>query len=433
MKTILLKGGFVAIPEAVIRSDIILREGRLQLVDGKTQSDKVVDISGKYVVPGFVDIHFHGYNLFEFTAGLYDPESDSFDNSRSAYRQGFEMLSRKLAEFGVTGFYVASGTDSIDTLKICYSRLAEFLNGPEDILLGARLLGALLEGPFINPNMAGAMNPELVQEPLIEVFDSIDDGGTIKMANVVPDAGPKSCELIRYLTEKGIIVGVGHTNATCRQIEQAVKAGLKYCIHFTNGPTGGSYKPFEGGGAVEAVLKFDELYAEQICDGFHVNPAYVLDIIKRKDVDKILGITDCSHVAGSDVKEFSIGGVRGAVSEDGSHLRVPGKVNTLFGSTLTMNRGFANLLNWLTTDMQGIWNRLHEALRFEEALMAAVRIFSTNPCVLTGRAKQGYGSIVDGARADLCVLDIAGSAGDYKVGVESTIVDGNMVYQAAKS
>jgi predicted amidohydrolase YtcJ len=53
--------------------------------------------------------------------------------------------------------------------------------------------------------------------------------------------------------------------------------------------------------------------------------------------------------------------------------------------------------------------------------------------VLTGRAKQGYGSIVDGARADLCVLDIAGSAGDYKVGVEATIVDGNMVYQAAKS
>jgi len=430
MKTILLKGGFVVTPEAVIRSDIILREGRLQLVDGKTQSDKEVNIKGKYVVPGFVDIHFHGYNLFEFTAGLYDPESDSFDNSRTAYRQGFEMLSRKLAEFGVTGFYVASGTDSIDTLKTCYSRLAEFFNGPEDTLLGARLLGALLEGPFINPSMAGAMNPELVQEPLREVFDSIDDGGTIKMANVVPDAGLKSCELIQYLTEKGIIVGAGHTNATCRQIEQAVKAGLKYCIHFTNGPTGGSYKPFEGGGAVEAVLKFDELYAEQICDGFHVNPAYVLDIIKRKGIDKILGITDCAYVVGSDVKDFSIGGVHGAVSDDGTHLRVVGKVNTLFGSTLTMNRGFANLLNWLTTDMQGIWNRLHEALRFEEALMAAVRIFSTNPCELTGRAKQGCGSIVDGARADLTVLDIAGLAGDYKVSVESTIVDGNMVYQA---
>ncbi|MHC4396945.1 MAG: hypothetical protein ACYS1A_14985 [Planctomycetota bacterium] len=428
MKTVLLKGGFVVTPEAVVRSDIVLCEGRIELGGGETQSEKVVDITGKYVVPGFVDIHFHGYNLFEFTVGLYDKKKDSFEDSRATYEQGFEMLSRKLAEFGVTGFYVASGTDSIETLKMCYSRLADYLSKAESRPAGARLLGGLLEGPFINPNMSGAMNPELVLEPAKDIFDSIEDGGSIKLANVAPDAGRKSCELTEYLTDKGIVVGAGHTNATCEQVSDAVKSGLKYCIHFTNGPTGGSYKPFKGGGAVEAVLKFDELYAEQICDGFHINPAYVLDIIKRKGIDKILGITDCSYVVGSGVKEFSIGGVRGAVSDDGTHLRVVGKVNTLFGSTLTMNRGFANLLNWLTTDMQGIWNRRHEGFGLEEALVAAARIFSTNPCVLTDRAEEGFGSIVDGAKADLCVLDVTGSAGEYKVTVESTIVEGNTVY-----
>ena len=93
-----------------------------------------------------------------------------------------------------------------------------------------------------------------------------------------------------------------------------------------------------------------------------------------------------------------------------------------------MNRGFNNLLNWLTVDMQGFWNRLHEAMGFEDAMVAVAKIFSANPCTLTGLKEQGYGSIVDGAKADLAVLDIAGNAGNYKVTVDSTIIDGNVVY-----
>lgn len=419
-------------PQQVMRSDIILRNGRIELATNHAHFDKVVDVTGRYVVPGFVDIHFHGYNLFEFTIGLYDPRADTYDNSRAAYEHCFGMLSRKLAEFGVTGFYLSTFAAPIETLKLCYGRLADYLSKADNASVGARLLGGGLEGTFINPNMAGAMNPDLVLEPAPNVFDSIEDRGTIKLANVVPDAGRKSCELTEHLTNKGIVVGAGHTNATANQVADAIEAGLKYCIHFTNGPTGGSYKPFEGGGAIEAVLKLDELYAEQICDGFHVNPPYVRDIIKRKGIDKILGVTDCTFIAGSNLKDFTVGGIRGAVSDDGSYLRVVDKPNTLFGSTLTMNRGFSNLLGWLTTDMHGIWNRLHEALKFEEALVAAAKIYSTNPCVLTGLAEQGYGSLVNGAKADLCVLDITGSEGDYKVTVESTIIDGNTVYRRQK-
>jgi len=430
MKAVLLKNGFLVTPQRVIRSDIVLRNGRIELISGQTAFDKVIDISGKYVVPGFIDIHFHGYNLFEFTVGLYNPKTDTYDNNQAAYEQSFDMLSRKLAEFGVTGFYLSTWAAPIETLKLCYGRLADYLSKVNDTSVGARLMGGCLEGTFINPDMAGAMNPEMVLEPAPNLFERIEDHGTIKLANVVPDAGSKSCELTKYLTNKGIVVGAGHTNATCSQVADAIKAGLKYSIHFTNGPTGGSYKPFEGGGAIEAVLQFDELYAEQICDGFHVNPAYVRDIIKRKGVDKILGVTDCTFVAGSDLKQFSIAGVRGAVSDDGGYFHVVGKPSTLFSSNLTMNRGFANLLNWLTTDMQGIWNRRHEAMELEKALVATSKIFSTNACKLTGLEKEGYGSVADGARADLCVLDITGSPGDYKVTVESTIINGNTVYSA---
>jgi len=429
MKTVQLKGGFVLTGQGVERTDIVLRNGRVELAGDKERCDEVVDITGKYVVPGFVDIHFHGYNLFEFTSGLYDVKSETFDNSPAAYDHGFEMLSNTLVKFGVTGFYVGTWASPLVNLRHCYAQLYRYLSSAKT-QPGAKILGGFLEGSFFNPQMAGAQNPDYVLEFCADSFDRIEDKGTIKLANVVPDFDRPSYELIEYLTDKNIIVGAGHSNATCEQIEEAARAGLKYFIHLTNGPTGGSYKPFHGGGAIEAVLKSDELYAEQILDGCHVNPAYVRDILKRKGADRIVGITDCMFAAGSQVKQFTSGGIRGAVSEDGTYFQVVGKSNTLFSSNLTMDRGFCNLLNWLTTDMQGIWNRLHNAFGFEDALVAVTKILSKNPCALTGLDKEGCGSIADGAKADLCVLDITGSQGNFKVTVESTIVNGRIVYCA---
>ncbi|MGB2809852.1 MAG: amidohydrolase family protein [Sedimentisphaerales bacterium] len=427
MKTVQLKGGFVVTSQGVERTDIILRDGRIVLVGEKEHCDDVVDITGKYVVPGFVDIHFHGYNLFEFTAGLYDVETETFDNSPSAYDHGFEMLSKTLIKFGVTGFYVGTWASPIANLRNCYAQLYRYLSKTKE-QGRAELLGGLLEGSFLNPQMAGAQNPDYVLQFVTDSFDRIEDNGTIKLANVVPDFGRPSYELTEYLTGKGIVVGAGHSNATCDQILEAARAGLKYFIHLTNGPTGGSYKPFHGGGAIEAVLKSDELYAEQILDGYHVNPAYVRDILKRKGADRIIGITDCLFAAGSQVKQFTSGGIRGALSEDGKYFQVVDKANTLFSSNLTMDRGFGNLLNWLTINMEGIWNRQHNALEFEQALVTVAKILSTNPCVLTGLDNKGYGSIADGAKADLCVLEVIGSPGNFKVAVESTIVNGNIVY-----
>ena len=429
-KKILLKDGLVVTPTKVVQANIAICNGKIEFPKGQNNFDEVIDIAGKYLVPGFVDIHFHGYNLFDFVAGQYSPKTDTYDNSQSAYYQGFDTLRKKLAEFGVTGFYLSSFAAPIETLKYCFRQLCDYMNKPDDATLGARLLGGGLEGTFINPNMAGAQNPELIFAPTPDIFDSIEDHGSIKLANVVPDAGKKSVQLTEYLTKKGVIVGLGHTNATCNQVADAVKAGLKYCIHFTNGPTGGSYKPFDGGGAIEAVLKFDEIYAEQICDGIHVNPAYVRDIITRKGVDKIIGVTDCIHVVGSDLKEFTVGGIKGKVSEDGRYLHVADKPNTLFSSNLTMNRGFTNVLNWLTSDMRGIWNRKHKAWEFDKAIVSTAKIFATNPCALTKLTEKGIGSIVNGAAADLCVLNITGSAGNYQLTVDSTIVNGNMVYSA---
>jgi len=423
----ILQNAVLVTPDGVRRSNVLLHDGKMRLLADAEAAGEIVDLDGKYVVPGFVDIHMHGGNLFDFTLGEFDQSDNNFDPSDSAYKRGFQMLQKRLTRTGTTSFYLASFAAPLETLKNCYGNLAAYQKKPKAIK-GARLVGGLLEGSFINSQMAGAQNPELQLSFSPSSFDEIGDAGSIKLVNIVPDFDKSSCRLTEYLTNRGIIAGAGHTNATFDQFARAVEAGLKYCIHFTNGPTGGSYKPFDGGGAIEAVLTLEDVYVELIADGYHINPAYILDIIKRKGIDKIIGMTDSMFVTGSNVKQFEIAGVKAQLSKEGKYIMALDKANILAGSNLTMDRGFENMLNWLSRGGTGIWNAHHEALDFEEALTAAAKMYSTNPCMLTGLNAQGFGSIEDGAKADLCVLDIQGIPGQYQVIVESTIVQGEVVY-----
>ncbi len=429
MQNTKLKNATLVTDKGLEKKDLIITNGQIDLTGKEIPCDKTLDLSGKYILPGFVDIHFHGCDLFEFTLGQFDPKTKTFDNSDAAYQAGLDMLTKKLPQFGITGFYIGSWASSLDNQSKCFTQLAKYLDS-ETRSAGARIFGGLLEGTFINPNCAGAQNPEFIFEPSIEIFDRIENNDIIKLVNVVPDFGKKSCQLTEYLTEKGITVGAGHVNATADQFDDAVKAGLKYCVHFLNGQMGNSYKSFNGGGAAEAVLKSDQIYAELIADGFHVNPAYIRDTIKRKGIEKIMAVTDSIFVAGSELTEFELCGIKGSVSDDHSYFYVTESgPEKLFSSALTMNRAFANILNWLSCDMPGIWNRQHSAMDFEDAFVAASKICSTNAFTLTGLNLEGFGSIKSGAPADLCVLEIVGSPGKFEVQIDATIVDGQFVYQ----
>jgi len=429
MPKLKLKNGCIVTPEAVIKADLGIIGGKISLNTDGLDFDQVIDIEGKYVLPGFIDIHFHGYNGFDFCFGQYDNDRQKFSASDEIFEAGFDMLSKTMAEFGTTGFYLATVAAGPEVLNKSCRALGRYLEKHKADFSNAKIFGSMLEGSFYNKNMAGAQNTDFIFDFTKEAFDSIDDGGVIKLANVVPEMDEQSITLTKYLTEKGITVGAGHTNASCEQFEKAMQAGLKFCIHFTNGPTGGSYKPFEGGGTVEAVLKNDDIYAEIILDGCHVNPAYLRDIIKRKGFDKIVGITDCGFMAGANIKEAYNGARLARVSEDGKYISVVGKKNTLAGSNLTMNRGFENLLNWLCCDMDGIWNAKHPAMSLDQAIAATAKMCSTNACKLTGLDEKGLGSIKDGNVADLCLVDIAKRNDGYKLNVDKTIINGKIVHQ----
>ncbi len=389
-----------------------------------------IDGGGKYALPGFIDIHCHGAGLFELVSGMFNAETGAFDASDESFEQGLDQYVRLKAREGVSNFYIATCAAHPDQLRNAFARLAHFMGNGRNGTHGPFVQGALLEGTFFNPRMAGAQDPRYAFEPARHLFDELNESGVIKLVNVAPEYGKPAYELIEHVITKGVVPGTGHTDATGNQIAEGVRHGLRYIIHFTNGPTGGSYKPFEGGGTIEATLRTDALYAELICDGYHVSPEYMRDIIARKGPDKIISVTDQMFVAGTNVRMFRLGQVEGEVAPDGSHIRVVGKKNTLFGSCLTMDVGFSNLLSLLTRDMAGVWHRHHAAMPPQEALLATSAMCSTNPARLTGLLNDPIcptGSLEPGKIADIVLGRLEGEPGRYRFSVERLFVRGRSI------
>ncbi len=425
-----ITGVSACMPAGIVENACItVRDGRIVSVSGAGMNAPR-PAAGRWALPAFLDIHCHGAGLFSLGDGMFDEKAGTFDDGDASFEQGIPLYARLKAREGVANFYAATGSAPTGRLRRAFGRLASYMRSSENGGAGAVIHGGLLEGTFFNPAMAGAQDPALALAPSRAAFDEINESGAIRLVNIAPDAGEPAWDLIEYAAGHGAVPGAGHTAATADQIREAVRRGLRYIIHFTNGPTGGSYKPYDGGGAIEATLQTDALYAELICDGHHVNPAYVRDIIARKGVERIIAVTDQTFTTGTAVRRFRLGGLEGRGSEDGACVQVVGRRNTLFCSCLTMDVAFGNLLSWLTSELPGVWNRAHKALPFEDAVAASARMCSTNAAKMTGLyddIEQATGAIEPGKWADIVLGRLTGEPGRYRFAVEALFVRGSAI------
>ena len=444
-KRILLKNGHVVLPDKIINAHVVIENGIITYVGAElteSNSDTVFDVRDKYIMPGFIDAHTNGAAGFDLSAGLFDPTSLQFSTDMESVHEGLSNALMYFLSKGSTKVGLTSIASPVDQLEKNYSKVNDCLNngyanGIEDVFAGI-----YVEGTFMKMlEYRGAHNPDYFYPPSIELFEKLQQaaGGRILVVNIPPEHDERGLELVEYLSGKGIIVAAGHTGANARQYEKAVEKGLSLAVHFLNGPTSSSTKSFHGGGAVEAILRLDDVYAELIADGYHVSPEYVLNTIMRKGVDKTVVITDSMFLTGvEDITFFEMFGIKGQVSQNKEYLQVRDSKDTLFGSILTMDKAFSNVLTWLTRPMKGIWYPNFEALDFNQAIVETSKMCSQVPAKALGIYQQdrpghhqdnGFytGSIEPGKKADLLVTSINETENGYILDVEKVFLKGTPI------
>lgn len=319
------------------------------------------EASGPWIMPGFVDVHVHGWG--------------GHDAMRSA--AALDGMARALLRRGVTSFVPTAVTAPLAELRGFADRVRTWLPGaPED---GSAPLGFNLEGPFVSPERVGAQNPEFVrapaETPVEELVPLVD---SFRLTTIAPET-PGAIELIRWLTERGVVVALGHSVATAAEAHAGYAAGARSTTHLFNAMSGiHQHTP----GLAAVALSRDDVYAELIADGHHVDRLLWPLILRTKPWDRLILVSDGIELAGTPQEHGTLGGLAVEVHGDRCTLVSNG---ALAGSVIALDTAVRNLAT------SGV----------ELPRIAAAA--SANPLALIGAKDRGR--IATGLRADLVELD----------------------------
>jgi N-acetylglucosamine-6-phosphate deacetylase len=373
-----LPGG--ALPE-LSPGYVLVRDGLVAEV-GPGQPPRAPDVrlASGVLVPGFVDLQVNGYFGVELDA---------------AEAAGWRTVTSRLPETGTTAFVPTFITAPVPQLAEALRAAAGLVPGRP---AGARVLGVHLEGPFISPRRAGAHNKDWMTDPTADaVTDLLDAGaGILRLVTLAPEL-PGALDAIKRLDAAGVLVSVGHSDATAAQVAAAVGAGARMVTHLFN-----AQRPMHHRepGVTGQALADPRLVSGLIADFVHVVPP-VCQIAFAAAPGRICLVTDAAACAGMPPGRYVLGGrpIELPPGEGVPPVRTDG---TLAGSALRMDRAVANMVS--------------VGVSLPDAVAAATRI----PADLIGRPELGR--IAPAVPADLAWLD-----DDLKA--RATWVAGDLVYE----
>ena len=280
---------------------VYIDNGVIAEVSGNEKTaDKCFDFSGKYVSPGFIDMHTHGGGGFAF-----------MNNTAEDVVNGANLH----LKHGTTTIVPTISAGTFDTMKKAVINIALAMN---DERAKGNILGAHLEGPYLSAKQCGAQCPTFITEPIKEDYKSLIEeyGKAIVRWTYAPE-NDKNGEFCKYLTSHGIIASAGHTDAKYEDIKVAIENGCNLVTHlYSCTSTVTRDHGFRSLGVIESAFLRDELFVEIIADGKHLPPELINMIIKVKGEDKVALITDSLDIADTDVTEGVMSGTEFIV-EDG--------------------------------------------------------------------------------------------------------------------
>ncbi|MBR3494774.1 MAG: N-acetylglucosamine-6-phosphate deacetylase [Clostridia bacterium] len=301
-----------------------LRNGIVEAVDpalSPLPGERVLDLAGDWLVPGFVDVHIHAFRGHDTMQG------------EEAVRQ----MSRDLRQLGVAAFCPTTMSASPEETHAALGGIQRVMEHPEP--LGSRVIGAHMEAPFLQEKKAGAQRCEFFRDPDWSLLLDWTDGHPecVRLITVAPErAGSEA--FIRQAAAAGIHVSIGHTDADAAAAHRAADWGADHVTHTFNAqPPLHHRKP----GTVGAALTDDRLWCEGIFDGIHLDWDIVRLLVRCKGAARAVAITDAMEAAGMPDGLYHLGGQEVRVQEGAARLAD----GTLAGSVLTLGRALENLIH----------------------------------------------------------------------------------------
>ena len=404
--SVLLRNVRIVLPERTSKSaSVLIEDGRIARIfdsssDEAVKPDSVIDLHGRTLFPGFIDVHIHG------AVGVDAMEAGADDLCR---------VSEFLASAGVTAWLptlvparqaqyesaIRAISDLMGQQDWERGRPARTTSAPDlpskdrnslnaNELQAGRLrsqfFGVHYEGPFVNSGQCGALHREHFRTfknvTDVDALPTINHKSAIHMMTLAPEIDG-GIDLIKELTKRNWIVSIGHTRATTDILDQALAAGARHMTHFMNAMTPLHHR---APGPVGWGLLHDEITCDVIADGVHIDPAILKLIVRNKSPERISLISDAIAAAGLGDGVYEIWGEKISVNNG----RTKNARGSIAGSVITM--------------LDAV--RLMLSLGVAESDVA--RMASLNPARLLG-IDHDCGSIEEGKRADLVALDEARS------------------------
>ena len=389
MSSLLVAGGTLLTPFEMIedgavleRDGVIVRVGPRSALAGE-RAGVTLDAGGRLICPGFIDLQVNG------GGGALLTDVPTVET--------VERMARDWVRTGTTSLLPTAVTANEANMAAALAAVHEAMQRPRS---GARVLGAHLEGPFINPVRKGAHDERFIRQPDAKLFDRLLAAaqGALRLITLAPEL-PGGLELLAAARAASAAVSIGHTDATYDEALRAIEAGAAMGTHLYNG-----MRPFaqREPGVIGALLASDAITAGLSADSVHVHPAALALAYKAKGPDRVALVTDALWSAGEGVGAEELQG-RGVSLHDGAWYLRDG---TLAGSALSMNVAVRNMHR-----LAGL------------PLIDCVRMATATPARVLGLDGE-IGALTPGAKADIVVCD-------DELRVWKVFVGGELAYDGA--